>query len=79
MGEITIRYSETDGYDVIKDGLSSGGGMTFGEMTEQVMSLTLKTVSPERFVSGAPCYRMRSEQEWNHGCGALSADEQGDC
>jgi hypothetical protein len=64
MAEITIRYGEDCGYDVIKDGLSSGGGMTFGEMVEQVMSLTLPECDKGRFQSGRPCYRMRTEQEW---------------
>jgi len=64
MSEITIRYGDGDGYDVIKDGLSSGGGMTFGEMMEQVMSLTLPVSGKGRFQSGRPCYRMQTEQEW---------------
>jgi|GEM_PF-3197458 len=62
--EITIRYGNNAGYDVLKDSLSSGGGLTVGEMIEQVLSLTLLGATKKRFEKGRACYDMKPPHEW---------------
>lgn len=62
--EITIRYGNDRGYDVLKDGLSSGGGMNVGEMIEQVLSLTLASATVKPFSNGRPVYAMKPYDEW---------------
>ena len=58
MKEVTIKYGAGDGYEVIQDGKTSGK-LTFGELIEQLASLSFASERLDLFATGRPCFAMK--------------------
>lgn len=65
VNNITITIDPKYGFDVLQGGQSSGGGLTLGEMIEQVLSLSVPIMPNNRINTGRPAYRMLPPEEWD--------------